>query len=125
MVRRLLSHWSLPHLALKHIALSTIFNRTSGRFRSGLYLSHATPSVSPPARKLHRSLSRNGPADAWSSCSNAAPAPPGAIPGHMLFSIDDRQQRELWGLALLSLALLLSLSLLPLEWFGADNAFPS
>jgi len=43
----------------------------------------------------------------------------------MLVSIDDRQQRELWGLALLSLALLLGLSLLPLEWFGADGAFPS
>jgi len=46
-------------------------------------------------------------------------------PGHMLFSIDQRQQRELWGLALLSLALLLSLSLLPLEWFGAGDTWAS
>jgi len=43
----------------------------------------------------------------------------------MLFSIDNRQQRELWGLSLLSLALLLTLSLLPLEWFGAGQTFPS
>ncbi|HYH83804.1 MAG TPA: DNA translocase FtsK 4TM domain-containing protein [Longimicrobium sp.] len=43
----------------------------------------------------------------------------------MLFSIDNRQQRELWGLSLLSLALLLALSLLPLEWIGAGETFPS
>src|ERR1041384_1703155 len=43
----------------------------------------------------------------------------------MLFSIDNRQQRELWGLSLLSLALLLALSLLPLEWVGAGETFPS
>lgn len=43
----------------------------------------------------------------------------------MLFSLDDRQRRELWGLALLSLALLLALSLLPLDWFEAGRNFPS
>jgi len=43
----------------------------------------------------------------------------------MLFSLDDRQRRELWGLALLSLALLLALSLFPLDWFAAGARFPS
>ena len=43
----------------------------------------------------------------------------------MLFSLDDRQRRELWGLALLSLALLLALSLFPLDWFEAGARFPS
>ncbi|HEX9940184.1 MAG TPA: DNA translocase FtsK 4TM domain-containing protein [Longimicrobium sp.] len=43
----------------------------------------------------------------------------------MLFSLDDRQRRELWGLSLLSLSTLLALSLLPLEWFGAGETFPS
>ncbi|HKP76443.1 MAG TPA: DNA translocase FtsK 4TM domain-containing protein [Longimicrobiaceae bacterium] len=40
----------------------------------------------------------------------------------MLFSLDDRQRRELWGLGLLSLALLLALSFLPITWLGS---FPS
>ncbi|HEX6750499.1 MAG TPA: DNA translocase FtsK [Longimicrobium sp.] len=35
----------------------------------------------------------------------------------MLFTLDDRQRRELWGLGLLALALLVALSLLPLDWF--------
>jgi S-DNA-T family DNA segregation ATPase FtsK/SpoIIIE len=43
----------------------------------------------------------------------------------MLFSLDDRQRRELWGLGLLSLALLLALSLFPLDWFAAGARFPS
>src|SRR4051794_29849803 len=43
----------------------------------------------------------------------------------MLFSLDDRQRRELWGLGLLSLALLLALSLVPLDWFAAGARFPS
>ncbi|HEU4455992.1 MAG TPA: DNA translocase FtsK 4TM domain-containing protein [Longimicrobium sp.] len=45
----------------------------------------------------------------------------------MLFSLDDRQRRELWGLGLLTLSLLLALSLLPLETFGdaAVARFPS
>jgi S-DNA-T family DNA segregation ATPase FtsK/SpoIIIE len=40
----------------------------------------------------------------------------------MLFSLDDRQRRELWGLGLLSLALLLALSFFPVAWLGH---FPS
>jgi hypothetical protein len=43
----------------------------------------------------------------------------------MLFSLDDRQRRELWGLALLALALLLALSLFPLGWFAAGERFPA
>ena len=43
----------------------------------------------------------------------------------MLFSLDDRQRRELWGLGLLALALLLALSLFPLDWFQAAARFPS
>jgi S-DNA-T family DNA segregation ATPase FtsK/SpoIIIE len=43
----------------------------------------------------------------------------------MLFTLDDRQRRELWGLGLLALALLLALSLFPLDWFGAGTRFPS
>jgi S-DNA-T family DNA segregation ATPase FtsK/SpoIIIE len=43
----------------------------------------------------------------------------------MLFTLDDRQRRELWGLGLLALALLLALSLLPLDWFEAGTRFPS
>lgn len=43
----------------------------------------------------------------------------------MLFSLDDRQRRELWGLSLLALALLLALSLFPLGWFGAAGRFPA
>lgn len=36
-----------------------------------------------------------------------------------MFSLDDRQRRELWGLGLFALALLLALSLVPLALFGA------
>lgn len=43
----------------------------------------------------------------------------------MLLSLDHRQRRELWGLGLLSLALLLALSLFPLDWFAAGARFPS
>ncbi|HSU15563.1 FtsK/SpoIIIE family DNA translocase [Longimicrobium sp.] len=43
----------------------------------------------------------------------------------MLFTLDDRQRRELWGLGLLALALLLALSLFPLDWFRAGARFPS
>ncbi|MBV9110864.1 MAG: DNA translocase FtsK 4TM domain-containing protein, partial [Gemmatimonadetes bacterium] len=43
----------------------------------------------------------------------------------MLFSLDDRQRRELWGLGLLALALLLALSLFPLDWFRAAERFSS
>ena len=45
----------------------------------------------------------------------------------MLVSLDDRQRRELWGLGLLTLSLLLALSLLPLDTFGEAAAarFPS
>ncbi|HEX8243195.1 MAG TPA: DNA translocase FtsK 4TM domain-containing protein, partial [Longimicrobium sp.] len=43
----------------------------------------------------------------------------------MLFSLDDRQRRELWGLGLLALALLLALSLFPLDWFQAAARLPA
>jgi DNA segregation ATPase FtsK/SpoIIIE, S-DNA-T family len=44
----------------------------------------------------------------------------------MSFSLDDRQRRELWGLGLLALSLLLGLSLFPLALLGpAIRAFPS
>ena len=36
-----------------------------------------------------------------------------------MFSLDDRQRRELWGLALALLALLLALSLVPVGILGA------
>ncbi|MDQ3555837.1 MAG: DNA translocase FtsK 4TM domain-containing protein, partial [Gemmatimonadota bacterium] len=41
----------------------------------------------------------------------------------MPLSIDDRQRRELWGLALLALALLTALSLLPPAALGAGERF--
>jgi DNA segregation ATPase FtsK/SpoIIIE, S-DNA-T family len=45
----------------------------------------------------------------------------------MPLSLDERQRRELWGLALIALAILLTLSLLPLSLAGegALHAFPS
>ncbi|HVH13504.1 MAG TPA: DNA translocase FtsK 4TM domain-containing protein, partial [Longimicrobium sp.] len=44
-----------------------------------------------------------------------------------MLSLDDKQRRELWGLGLFALALLLALSLVPLAAFGegAANLFPS
>ena len=42
-----------------------------------------------------------------------------------MLSLDDRQRRELWGLGLFALALLLALSLVPLALFGAQDALPS
>jgi DNA segregation ATPase FtsK/SpoIIIE, S-DNA-T family len=44
-----------------------------------------------------------------------------------MLSLDDKQRRELWGLGLFALALLLALSLVPLAAFGggAMNVFPS
>ena len=46
--------------------------------------------------------------------------------GDMLFALDDQQRRELWGLALLMLSLLLALSLFPLEMVPAGSrVFPS
>ena len=44
-----------------------------------------------------------------------------------MLSLDDKQRRELWGLGLFALALLVALSLVPLDAFGAGAArvFPS
>ncbi|HEX6038627.1 DNA translocase FtsK [Longimicrobium sp.] len=44
-----------------------------------------------------------------------------------MFSLDDKQRRELWGLGLFALALLLALSLIPLAAFGegAARVFPA
>ena len=38
-----------------------------------------------------------------------------------MLSLDDKQRRELWGLGLFALALLLALSLIPLAAFGLLN----
>ncbi|HYJ80900.1 MAG TPA: DNA translocase FtsK 4TM domain-containing protein [Longimicrobiaceae bacterium] len=45
----------------------------------------------------------------------------------MIFTLDDRQRRELWGLGLLALALLLALSLFPVQLLGpaGGDIFPS
>jgi S-DNA-T family DNA segregation ATPase FtsK/SpoIIIE len=45
----------------------------------------------------------------------------------MLFTLDDRQRRELWGLSMLALSLLLALSLFPLALLGGagSRAFPT
>ena len=44
-----------------------------------------------------------------------------------MLSLDDKQRRELWGLGLFALALLLALSLIPLAAFGerAARVFPA
>jgi DNA segregation ATPase FtsK/SpoIIIE, S-DNA-T family len=43
----------------------------------------------------------------------------------MQLPLDDRQRRELWGLTLFALALLLALALVPLAWFGAGHLLPA
>jgi S-DNA-T family DNA segregation ATPase FtsK/SpoIIIE len=40
----------------------------------------------------------------------------------MSVSLDEKQRRELWGIALCALALLLTLSLVPTRWFGSAGA---
>ncbi|MBW3656421.1 MAG: DNA translocase FtsK 4TM domain-containing protein, partial [Gemmatimonadetes bacterium] len=42
-----------------------------------------------------------------------------------VFTLDDKQRRELWGLGLFALGLLLALSLFPVAAVGAEGVFPA